>query len=56
MLYVQSLTLEGCFHIHLLRVESFSLTKKKENSDFERMHEKNCDVTQSLRVNPDYKV
>ena len=24
MMYVQSLTLEGCFHIHLLKVESFS--------------------------------
>lgn len=25
MMYVQSLTLENCFHIHLLNVESFSV-------------------------------
>lgn len=34
MMYVQSLTIEICFHLHLLEVESFSVPIKNQILDF----------------------
>ena len=50
-MYVQSLKLEGCFHIHLLKVESFSelienlIVRGGPTGMI-------CDITNSLEANP----
>ena len=51
MIYVQSLTLEGCFHIHLLKVESFSVLIEKQILRGRPMGTI-CDITNSLAANP----
>ena len=57
MMYVQSLTLEGCFHIYLLKVESFSVLI--ENPILRgRPMSMICDITTSLEANlgPKFKL
>ena len=51
MMYVQSLTLEGCFHIQLLKVESFSVLTGNQilRGGPTRMI---YDITTSLEANP----
>ena len=51
MMYVQSLTLEGCFHIHLLKVERFTVIT--ENQILRGVPTiMICDITNSLEANP----
>ena len=48
MLHQQNLTLEGCFHIHLLKVESFPVLK--ENLSLRHITTiMICDITTSLK-------
>ena len=50
MMYVQSLILEGCFHINLLNVESFSVLS--ENPMLRGGHTNMiCDIINSLEAN-----
>ena len=49
MMYVQSLTLEGCFHIHLLKMESFSVFIENPILKGGPMS-MICDVTKSLEA------
>jgi len=51
MMYVQSLTLEGCFHIRLLEVESFSVLIENlilRGGPMSTI----CDIPTSLEANP----